>query len=97
MCATTCEAVWLRRLLHDAGEEKKVATVIKCDNQISIKLANNPIFNKNTKNIDTQFHFVREKFSQRKSILNIVVHVTMLLIFSLSLSVESSLSCLGKC
>lgn len=66
MCATTCEAVWLRRLLHDAGEEKEVATVIKCDNQISIKLSNNPVFHKNTKNIDTQFHFVREKVQSKE-------------------------------
>eukprot|EP00253_Pinus_taeda_P019535 PITA_19535 len=61
MCATTCEAVWLRRLLLDAGEEQKVATMIKCDNQSSIKLANNPMFHNNTKHIDTQFHFFREK------------------------------------
>lgn len=66
MYVTTCEAVWLRRLLHDAREEKKVATVIKCDNQISIKLANNPVFHKNTKNIDTQFHFVREKVQSKE-------------------------------
>jgi len=57
--ATTCEVVWLRRLLHDVEEEQKDPTIIKCDNQSSIKLANNPAFHKNTKHIDTQFHFVR--------------------------------------
>eukprot|EP00253_Pinus_taeda_P036464 PITA_36464 len=61
MCAATREAVWLRRLLLDAGEEQKVATVIKCDNLSSIKLANNLVFHKNRKHIDTLFHFVREK------------------------------------
>lgn len=55
MCAATCEAVWLRRLLLDAGEEYKVATMIKCDNDSSIKLVNNPIFHKNIKHTDTQF------------------------------------------
>lgn len=39
MCAVACEAVWLRRLLQDAGEEQVEATVINCDNQSSIKLA----------------------------------------------------------
>eukprot|EP00253_Pinus_taeda_P004089 PITA_04089 len=66
MCAATCEAVWLRRLLLDAGEEQKVATMIKCDNQSSIKLVNNPLFHKNTKHIDTQFHFVREKIQSKE-------------------------------
>jgi len=57
-CAATCEAVWLRRLLHDVGEEQKDATIIICDNQSSIKLMNNPPSRKNTKHIDAQFHFV---------------------------------------
>lgn len=53
LCATTCEAIWLRRLLNDAGEEQKESTMIKTDNQSTIKLAYNPIFHKNTKHIDT--------------------------------------------
>eukprot|EP00253_Pinus_taeda_P016506 PITA_16506 len=61
LCATTCEAIWLRRLLSDAGEGQKAATSIKTDNQSTIKLAYNPVFLKNTKHVDTQFHFVREK------------------------------------
>jgi len=66
ICATTCEAVWLRRLLQDVGEEQIDTTTIRCDNQSSIKLANNPVFHKNTKNIDTQFHFVREKVQSKE-------------------------------
>eukprot|EP00253_Pinus_taeda_P029456 PITA_29456 len=66
MCSATCQAVWLRRLLLDVGEEQKVATVIKCDNQSSIKLANNLVFHMNTKHIDTQFHFVREKVQSKE-------------------------------
>eukprot|EP00253_Pinus_taeda_P005442 PITA_05442 len=61
LCAATCEAIWLRRLLKDVGKEKKQPTSIKSDNQSTIKLAYNPVFHKNTKHIDTQFHFVREK------------------------------------
>lgn len=58
LCVATCEAIWLRRLLSDAGEEQKEATSIKNENHSTIKLAYNPIFHKNTKHIDTQFHFV---------------------------------------
>eukprot|EP00253_Pinus_taeda_P002901 PITA_02901 len=65
-CAATCEAVWLRRLLQDAGEEHTEAMVINCNNQSSIKLPYDPVFNKNTKHIDTQFHFVREKLQSKE-------------------------------
>eukprot|EP00253_Pinus_taeda_P006339 PITA_06339 len=61
LCAATCEAISLRRLLNDAGEEQKESPIIKTDNQSTIKLAYNPVFHKNTKRNDTQFHFVREK------------------------------------
>jgi hypothetical protein len=30
--ATSCEVVWLRKLLQDVGEEQKKDTIIKCDN-----------------------------------------------------------------
>jgi len=60
--AATSEVVWLRRLLQDVGEEQKEPTMIKCDNQSSIKLANNPIYHARTKHVDAQFLFVREKY-----------------------------------
>eukprot|EP00253_Pinus_taeda_P027659 PITA_27659 len=66
LCAATCEAIWLRRLLTDTGEGQKAATSIKTDNQSTIKLAYNPVFHKNTKHIDTQFHFVREKIQSKE-------------------------------
>lgn len=66
LCAATCEAIWLRRLLSDAGEGQKAATSIKTDNQSTIKLAYNPVFHKNTKHIDTQCHFVREKIQSKE-------------------------------
>ena len=60
LCVATCEAVWLRRILQDVGEEQKEPTMIKCDNQSSIKLENNPIYHARTNHVDAQFHFVRE-------------------------------------
>eukprot|EP00253_Pinus_taeda_P005509 PITA_05509 len=75
LSAATCEAIWLRRLLSDADESQKEATSIKTDNQSTIKLAYNPIFHKNTKHIDTQFHFVRESYNLRKFVWIIVILV----------------------
>ena len=60
MCVATCKAVWLWRILQNVGKEQRYATTIKCDNQSSIKLANNPVFHRNTKHIDTQFHIFME-------------------------------------
>eukprot|EP00253_Pinus_taeda_P006746 PITA_06746 len=69
LCAMTCEAIWLRRLLKDAGKEQKNSTPIKSDNQSTIKLAHNPVFHKNTKHIDTQLHFIREKVQPKEIIV----------------------------
>ena len=69
LCAATCEAIWLRRLLKDAGKEQKNPTSIKSDNQSTIKLAYNLVFHKNTKHIDTQFHFVREKIQSKEIVV----------------------------
>eukprot|EP00253_Pinus_taeda_P026363 PITA_26363 len=66
LCAATCKPIWLRRLLSDTGEGQKEATSIKTDNQSTIKLAYNPVFHKNTKHIDTQFPFVREKIQSKE-------------------------------
>ena len=40
--------------------------MIKCDNQSSIKLANNPIFHARIKHVYAQFHFVREKLQSNE-------------------------------
>ena len=66
MCVAMCEAIWFRIPLQDVGEEQIDATTIRCDNQNSIKLANNPVFHKNTKHIDVQFYFVREKVQSKE-------------------------------
>jgi hypothetical protein len=66
LCATICEVVWLRRLLQDIGEKRKKPTLIKCDNQSSINIANNPIFHERTKHVEAQFYFVREKLQSNE-------------------------------
>ena len=53
LCATTCEVVWLRRLVQDVGEEQRKDMIIKCDNESSIKLANNLVYHSRTKHVDT--------------------------------------------
>ena len=66
LCSATCETIWLRRILEDVGEEQKAPTVIKCDNQSCIKLANNPMYHVRSKHIQIQHHFVREKMQSKE-------------------------------
>ena len=61
---TTCEAVWLRRILDDLHEQQKKLTQLMCDNQSAIQMTKNPIFHKKIKHIDIQYHFVRDLVQQ---------------------------------
>jgi len=54
LCHATYEEIWLRRILEDVGENKKVPTINECDNQSSIKLANNPVYHARSNHIETQ-------------------------------------------
>ena len=69
LCNATCEAVWIRRILEDVGHKQMKPSVLKCDNQSSIKLAYNPIYHARTKHIEIQHHFVREKIQEKEIVL----------------------------
>jgi hypothetical protein len=58
---TTCEIVWLQKLLSDLGQLVDAPIVIYCDNISSILLANNPVYHARTKHIEVHYHFIREK------------------------------------
>jgi len=57
---TTCQAVWMRRMLRSLGQEQKKGMVIFYDNSLAIALSKNFIFHKRTKHIDTKFHYIRD-------------------------------------
>eukprot|EP00253_Pinus_taeda_P021703 PITA_21703 len=57
---TSCEAIWLRKLLVNLFRRRMEATNILCDNQSCIKLSENPIFHDQSKHIDIRCHFIRD-------------------------------------
>ena len=57
---TTCETVWLKRILKDLGVPIKDPILLYCDNMSSIHLARNPVFHARTKHIEVHYHFIRE-------------------------------------
>jgi len=63
----TKEAIWITKLMMDLGymEEKKMM-VIRCNNQGAISLTKNPTHHAQTKYIDVQHHFVRQRVENGK-------------------------------
>jgi hypothetical protein len=63
----TKEAIWMTKLMKKLGYMKeKKAMVIRCDNQGAISLTKNPTQHVQTKHIDVQHHFVRERVENGK-------------------------------
>jgi hypothetical protein len=65
---TACEAIWMRKILLELFGSHLEPTVISCDNQSCIKISINPMFHDISKNIDIQYHNLRECV-QRKIML----------------------------
>ena len=59
-CLTSCEAVWLRKLLSDLFDLQLDATCIYCENQICVKLSENPVFHDKSKHIKIKYHYIRD-------------------------------------
>jgi hypothetical protein len=60
-CFATREAVWLRRLLKEAGLQVQAPTILHEDNSGCVSLAGNWRADQRTKHIDVQYHYVREQ------------------------------------
>ena len=59
-CLTSCEAMWLRKLLSDLFDLQMDATCIYCDNQSCVKLSNNPMFHDKSKHIEIKYHYIKD-------------------------------------
>jgi hypothetical protein len=59
-CSTSCEAIWLRKLLTGLFDLEMEATTILCDNQSCIKMTENHVFHDRSKHIEIRYHFIRD-------------------------------------
>ncbi|GJV35442.1 retrovirus-related pol polyprotein from transposon TNT 1-94 [Tanacetum coccineum] len=57
---SACQAVWLRRIFTNLGQEQVEATNIMCDNILAVMLARNPILHGRTKHMEIKHHYIRE-------------------------------------
>lgn len=58
--AASCQAIWLRKLLSQITGIYIQPMTLFIDNKSAIDLAKNPVFHGRSKDIDIQFHFIRE-------------------------------------
>ena len=59
-CLASCEEMWLRKLLSDLFDLHFDATCIYCDNQICVKLSDNPVFHDKSKHIEIKHRYMRD-------------------------------------
>ena len=57
---TSCEAIWLRKLLMNLLKKTMEPTRLLCDNQSCIKLSENPVFHDWLNHVDIRCHFIRD-------------------------------------
>jgi hypothetical protein len=55
-----CQGVWLSRLVADLLNTKVIALLLYIDNKSALALAKNPMLHDRSKDIDIQFHFIRD-------------------------------------
>ena len=60
----TSQAIWLRFVLEDFGEEQATATTLFCDNTSAIALSKNPVFHQRNKHSRRKFHFIRDAIQE---------------------------------
>ena len=51
-CSTSCESIWLQKLMSSLFNLELDTTVILCDNQSCIKMTENPMFHDRSKHVD---------------------------------------------
>ncbi|GKA10481.1 ribonuclease H-like domain-containing protein, partial [Tanacetum coccineum] len=61
MASTTCEIMWIVKILGEFGIENVVPVELFCDNQSAIQIVANPVMHEKTKHFDIDIHLVREK------------------------------------
>ena len=72
MANATCELTWLIALLKNFSIAHDVPVLFFCDNQLSLNIAENPIFHEYTKHIEIDCHLVQDKI-QRGILKNMFV------------------------
>ena len=63
MTLATCELIWLKHLLQELRFGKNEQMKLIYDNQATLHISSNSVFNERTKNNEVDCHFIREKIA----------------------------------
>ncbi|KAF2323342.1 hypothetical protein GH714_034774 [Hevea brasiliensis] len=58
--AATNQAIWLRKILKDLGQEQSDPTVLWCGNKSAVVITSNPVQHGRTKHINVKFRSIKE-------------------------------------
>ena len=59
-CSTSCEAIWLQKLILGLFDLDLNTIVILCDNQSFIKMTKNPVFHDKSKHIEIRYFYIQD-------------------------------------
>jgi hypothetical protein len=57
-CSTSCESIWLRKLVTGLFDLNMEATTSLCDNQSCIKMTENHVSHDKSKHIEIRYHYI---------------------------------------
>jgi len=60
MTSITYELIWLSQLLKELQFGEVTQMRLICDNQATLHISSNPVFNKTTKHVEIDCHFIQE-------------------------------------
>ena len=66
------ELCWIMRILKDLGVYLSMPPMLWCDNVSTLTLASNPVFHAQTKHIEVDYHYIREKVMSKELQVNLI-------------------------
>ena len=56
-----CELLWLKQLVGEIGVKEEMPMKMYCDNKTAINISHNPVHHDQTKHVEVDKHFIKEK------------------------------------
>uniref|UniRef100_A0A2N9FEQ5 Reverse transcriptase Ty1/copia-type domain-containing protein n=1 Tax=Fagus sylvatica TaxID=28930 RepID=A0A2N9FEQ5_FAGSY len=97
MSAVTSELIWLRGLLRELLVSHPQPMQLFCDNQAALHIVANPVYHEQTKHIEIDCHFIRERIQSKEIVIaHVSSHDLLVDIFTKALGRDCFLSLSSK-